>query len=170
MVDQGLTQLSEKTVLAHDVLGQTKEIPVKDLKLRVSVYGILKQGDKFLVQRYPKLNKYGIPGGAIELGEKMLDALTREFEEETGLIVKPVKLIDVREDFFFHQDKQVHSILLFYEVEKVAGELLTENNGDDSDLAEFLTLAELKKVGLQKLQLEVLTRCLQEQLLPFALN
>jgi len=146
----------EATVLAHDALGNTKKIPIKDLKLRVSVYGVLKEDDKFLVQRYPKINKYGIPGGAIELGENMMDALVREFKEETGLLVKPLKLLDVKEDFFFHQEKQVHSILIFYEVEKVSGELLTENNGDDSDRAEFLNLEELKKVGLQKLQLEVL--------------
>ncbi|MCL5091007.1 MAG: NUDIX domain-containing protein [Patescibacteria group bacterium] len=150
----------EATVLAHDVLGNIKEIPVKDLKLRVSVYGILKQGDKFLVQRYPKINKYGIPGGAIELGETINEALVREFQEETGLIVKPVKLLEVKEDFFFHLDKQAHSILLFYVVEKVSGKLLTENNGDDSDLAVFSSFEELKKAGLQKLQLEVLSKAL----------
>lgn len=158
MSNQFINQPQDRKILAHDVFGNQKEIPVKDLKLRVSVYGILKEGDKFLVQRFPKIKKYGIPGGAIELGEIIEEALIREFREETGLLVKPIKLLTVKDDFFYYEENQCQSILIFYEVEKISGELLAENNGEDSDKAEFLSLEELKKVGLQKLQLEVLSK------------
>ena len=42
-------------------------------------------------------NKYVIPGGHIELGEKMEDALKREVMEETGLSVSDIKLLGIQE-------------------------------------------------------------------------
>ncbi len=42
-------------------------------------------------------DKYVFPGGHIELGEKMEDALLREVKEETGLDVFDVQLISVQE-------------------------------------------------------------------------
>ena len=42
-------------------------------------------------------NKYVIPGGHIEYGEKMEDALIREIKEETGLDIHGIKLISIQE-------------------------------------------------------------------------
>lgn len=41
--------------------------------------------------------RYGVnlPGGAIELGESALEALVREFYEETGIKVRAEKLLNV---------------------------------------------------------------------------
>lgn len=113
MTDQLINEPGMGTVIAHDLYGNLKEIPTKDLKLRVSVYGVLKEGNKFLVQRHPVFKKYGLPGGAIELGEQIEQALVREFKEETGLEIKVKKLLDVKIDFFFYEDTKVHSIFDF---------------------------------------------------------
>ena len=49
---------------------------------------------EILLFRSPKWsNKWTMPGGHIEPGEKIEDALLREAEEETGLKLKPIKII-----------------------------------------------------------------------------
>ena len=45
-------------------------------------------------------NKFVIPGGHIERGEKMEDALRREVKEETGLEIYDIELISLQESIF----------------------------------------------------------------------
>lgn len=47
----------------------------------------------FLVKSPKWSNKWMMPGGHIEPGEKISDALEREVEEETGLKLKPIDII-----------------------------------------------------------------------------
>lgn len=60
-------------------------------------------------------NKYIIPGGHIELGEKMEEALKREILEETGLDIYDIQLISIKESVYnkaFHEKK--HFIFIDY--------------------------------------------------------
>lgn len=60
-------------------------------------------------------NKYVIPGGHIELGEKMEESLKREILEETGLKIYDIKLISLKESIYsntFHVKK--HFIFIDY--------------------------------------------------------
>ena len=57
--------------------------------------------NKVLLCRSPKWNNtYVIPGGHIELGERMEEALRREVKEETGLDVFDIELIGLQESIF----------------------------------------------------------------------
>jgi ADP-ribose pyrophosphatase YjhB (NUDIX family) len=57
----------------------------------------IKDGKILLVKRAfaPGEGKWSIPGGLVELGEKLSDACTRETEEETGLKIQVLELINV---------------------------------------------------------------------------
>lgn len=57
--------------------------------------GILHNSGKILLQIRADRGTWGLPGGAIELGESAAEALMREFYEETGIKVIPVKLQNV---------------------------------------------------------------------------
>ncbi len=60
--------------------------------------GILSQSGKILLQKRADKGTWGLPGGALELGEsalEALEALVREFYEETGVEVRVEKLLNV---------------------------------------------------------------------------
>ena len=63
---------------------------------------ILKDGKLLLVKRAyePGAGKWTVPGGAIELGEKTVEALHREILEEVGIRLKNVKLLDIYDAIF----------------------------------------------------------------------
>jgi len=52
--------------------------------------GVLIRDGKVLMIRHRRLGIYLYPGGHVENNETPLEAVTREFEEETGLRVEPI--------------------------------------------------------------------------------
>lgn len=58
------------------------------------------EGNVFLMKSRKWHDKYVIPGGHVELGEKIEDALKREVKEETGLGIYDIRLIGFQECIF----------------------------------------------------------------------
>ncbi len=58
---------------------------------------IVQDGRVLLVQRgrEPMKGRWTIPGGLIEIGESLLDAVVRETREETGLEIEPIELVEL---------------------------------------------------------------------------
>jgi nucleoside triphosphatase len=74
-----------------------------------------REGKALLVKSDKWRDKYCIPGGHIELGETMEDALRREIKEETGLDIYDVEFAMMQEFIFdeaFHEPK--HFIFLHF--------------------------------------------------------
>lgn len=92
-------------------------------KLRVRVCGLLLKDDHLLLVRHRSLGENGTlwapPGGGLHYGESVVDALKREFLEETGLT------ISVGSHLFTHEflEPPLHAIELFFEVTHKSGEL-----------------------------------------------
>jgi 8-oxo-dGTP pyrophosphatase MutT (NUDIX family) len=135
-------------VTTTDVLGNTYEAEADSLKLGAHVYGIAVQDGKVLV--VPQYGGYDYPGGTMELGETHLETLVREFKEETGFDIQPLRLLNVYSSFFHHSryNKDYQSILIFYTVEIIGGELSTEGFDRDEKVyaseAQWLTPDELR--------------------------
>jgi len=74
-----------------------------------------RKGRILLCRSYKWGKKWTIPGGHIELGEKIADAVKREVKEEICLDVKPVKLLLVH-DLIYAKEyyKKKHFISLDY--------------------------------------------------------
>ncbi|MBR2409935.1 MAG: NUDIX hydrolase [Lachnospiraceae bacterium] len=78
-----------------------------------------------LLQRRGDSNKWGFPGGAIELGETPEMAAIREAREETGLDVEVGRFIGLYTDcdMRYPNGDMAQSILVAYELNIVGGEL-----------------------------------------------
>lgn len=54
--------------------------------------------------------QYSIPGGKLDIGEKIIQCATREIKEETGLELKDVKFIGVTNNLTTFKQEGLHSV------------------------------------------------------------
>jgi 8-oxo-dGTP diphosphatase len=87
---------------------------------------IVREGKVLVVRRArpPALGLYTLPGGVVELGETLAQAVAREVREETGLIVEPVTLAGFRETVVRDAQERVerHFVILCFAARCGAGE------------------------------------------------
>jgi ADP-ribose pyrophosphatase YjhB (NUDIX family) len=92
--------------------------------------------------RAPANGIYTLPGGVVEVGETLREAVAREIREETNLVIEPVALAGYRERVGHDASGKVehHFVILPFAARLVSGEPLL-----NEELAEvrWLTPAEL---------------------------
>lgn len=68
-------------------------------QIRPGVAAIIQDdGGSILLQRRSDNGLWGLPGGSVEIGESVRDAIVREVREETGLTVEVLRLVGVYSD------------------------------------------------------------------------
>jgi ADP-ribose pyrophosphatase YjhB (NUDIX family) len=68
-------------------------------EIRPGVAAMIRNGQgQILLQRRSDNGLWGLPGGSVEIGESVRQAIAREVEEETGLGVEVERLIGVYSD------------------------------------------------------------------------
>jgi 8-oxo-dGTP diphosphatase len=86
---------------------------------RMSVYGLCPRGEHLAITRIGNAAPfdYDLPGGGIEADEDEAAALMREFQEEAGLTVWPIRIIGRAGQYWLPQGEARNSLAAFYEVE-----------------------------------------------------
>ncbi|MDO9537424.1 MAG: NUDIX hydrolase [Thermoplasmata archaeon] len=114
-------------------------------KPSLTVDGIAFQNDQLILikrKNPPFQGHHALPGGFVEVGETVEQAVVREFLEETGLITKITRLLGVYSSP--DRDPRGHTVSVVFELEVVGGTL---QGGDDAAAAELFKLDKLPKLA-----------------------
>jgi 8-oxo-dGTP pyrophosphatase MutT (NUDIX family) len=120
---------------------------------RVAVYGTCfdDSGHVLLVRAAAYLTVAGhwfLPGGGIDHGEEPVDALRREFFEETGLTVVVGRFRGVLSDTFTMPDgSSLHTVRLIYAIDSYSGTLVDEAGGS-TDTARWIATVDTPDLPL----------------------
>jgi len=102
-------------------------------RLAVSA-GIFRDGKILLVRRArePAKGVYTFPGGRVEFGESLTEALIREIREETGLVIEIVGLAGYREALPPRTGGHGHFVILPFAARWIANEVSLNDELDDA--------------------------------------
>ncbi len=126
----------------------------------LGIGAIIFDGDRILmVERAgnPLKGYWSLPGGLVETGESLVNAVKRELFEETGLQVEPQQMFELFERIMRDAQGQAeyHYVLLDYLCKVVGGTLKA---GDDVSRAEWVRREDLPSLLITEGTLDVIER------------
>ena len=137
----------------------TRKYPIRP---HVGVGVLLVRENKLLLikRKYdPDAGYWSIPGGHLDLGEKVELAAEREALEETGFKVKVSKLAGIIDKIMYDEVGKIeyHYVLLNYFVEQIEGDIDQPPQAKDDALeAKFVPFDQLKNYQLTVSLIELL--------------
>ncbi len=81
----------------------------------------------------PGKGMWSVPGGKVEFGETLRQAVVRETHEETGMIVEPVDVLQVSDAIYRDNDGRIqfHYIFVDFRCHALKGELQAATDATD---------------------------------------
>lgn len=97
-------------------MNKNERIERKMEKPTLVVSAVILQDGKYLLVRDNKFNFWRPPGGRVNWGEKVDDALKREMKEEIGTDIEIVRALGFGEDFAFKQTLKykTHRVVIYF--------------------------------------------------------
>jgi 8-oxo-dGTP diphosphatase len=108
--------------------------------------------------RPPLAGEWSLPGGLVETGERLEEAIVREVWEETGLRVETTSIATVFERIMLDEaeDCEYHYVLIDFYCTLLGGDL---RPGDDSRRVAWFAIDSLDKLSLTAGTREVIETC-----------
>lgn len=136
----------------------------------VGVGAIIFRRDRILMAqrgKEPLKGWWSLPGGALELGESLQDAVRREVLEETGLQVKPLEVFEVFERIMRDSAgaPEYHYVLIDYRCRVTGGELRAAT---DVCAVEWVRRRDLRNLQITEGTLAVIERAFRKRPRPSA--
>jgi len=124
---------------------------------------ILKRNRVLLVERgrSPLKGYWSLPGGVLETGERLEEGVCREVLEETGLIVKPLRVVEIFERIIRDRSGQpeYHYVLIDYVCRVQGGALKAQ---DDVRRAEWVSRSGLSGYKITEGTLPVIEKAFRK--------
>jgi 8-oxo-dGTP diphosphatase len=111
----------------------SREYPSRPIPAVASV--VIKRKKILLVRRgnAPSKGLWGLPGGAVEIGETIVQAAIREVEEETGVKVEVIKYLEALDSINRDDEGRIrfHYVIFEHLAKPVTGEPRAATDVDD---------------------------------------
>jgi len=127
----GVCPASSKIAFARYLGDMQREFPASPLVGVGAV--VVQEGRVLLVRRGTELLRghWSLPGGLVDVGETLTEAVAREVREETGLIVEPIELIELLDRIHREGGRvRYHYVIADYLCRVAGGELLAASDAD----------------------------------------
>lgn len=139
-----------------------REYPARPI---LSVGAIIRKGAKVLIVRRgvePGKGKWSVPGGAVELGETVQEAVIREAYEESNLRIKPNRMVGYYDYIGADANSRIkyHYVIVYWLCEYLQGEAGPSSDVVETKWAEF---HELENYDVTKGTLKMLRTVQREQ-------
>jgi len=130
----------------------------------VAVAAAIVEGGRILLVRRasePGRGCWSLPGGVVQLGERLGEAVVREALEETGLLIEVVRPIDIIETIIRDERGRVrfHYVIIDYLARPISGELRASS---DALEARWVSLDEAHKLDITNTLRRFLERHIDE--------
>jgi 8-oxo-dGTP diphosphatase len=116
---------------------------------------VIHDGRVLLIRRGkdPLRGRWVVPGGTVEHGETLQEALVREVQEETGVTVRPREVVLVFDRILREAGRVTyHYVIVDYLCDYVSG---TARAGSDAEAAAFVAPEQLPQYDVPEKALEV---------------
>ena len=126
----------------------------------VGVGAVIFDGGRVLLVKRghePLKGEWSLPGGRVELGETLEDAVAREVREETGLEVTVGPVVEVLDRLRVAPDGSVehHFVIIDYLCHARGGRLACASDADD---AQWVDVARLREYRVTEKAIEVIAK------------
>ena len=130
----------------------------------LGVGALILRGDEILLVergREPLKGYWSLPGGVVEAGEGLEEAIRREVLEETGLEVDPESVVEIFERIIRDEDgrPEYHYVLIDYLCTSTQGESVA---GDDVSRTAWVRREDLVSVRLTEGTLPVIEKAFKQ--------
>lgn len=131
----------------------------------VGVGAIMLRRDRILMAqrgKEPLKGWWSLPGGALETGESLADAVRREVREETGLEIEPMGVLEIFERIIRDQSgaPEYHYVLIDYICRVTGGKLFP---GDDVCAVDWVRRVDLPDLKITEGTLGVIEKAFRER-------
>lgn len=107
-----------------------------------SCHALVQDGDLVLLIKRanePFKGLWGIPGGGVELGETVAEALQREVREETGLAVEPERMLGYKDAIYRDPAGRIryHYVVFYFLARPTGGRLQAASDAADARWVDY---------------------------------
>lgn len=132
----------------------------KKEKKRISVYGIYILADEILLVRPTWIDRWEFPGGGLDEGESLIDALHREYREETGFKIlefEDEKLFSIKTKFYADDlDEYFDSEMNYFKINNIGNQDESLIFRDEIAEVKYVRIDELNESNMNNLHFDIL--------------